>query len=32
MAASVKDIIWTVVVAILLAPYPFRLMRRHIIK
>jgi lipooligosaccharide transport system permease protein len=31
-AASVKDIIWIIVVVVLLAPYPFRLMRNHILK
>ena len=31
-AVSVWDIVWITVVALLLAPYPFRLMRRRIIK
>ena len=32
ISASVKDIVWIIVVAIILAPYPFRLMRKHILK
>jgi lipooligosaccharide transport system permease protein len=32
IAAPVKDIIWIIVVVIILAPYPFRLMRKHIVK
>jgi lipooligosaccharide transport system permease protein len=32
IAVSVKDIIWIIVVVIFLAPYPFRLMRKRIIK
>jgi lipooligosaccharide transport system permease protein len=30
--ASITDVIWVVVVALLLLPYPFRLMRRRVIK
>ncbi|MGO9953304.1 MAG: ABC transporter permease [Dissulfurispiraceae bacterium] len=32
ITASVKDIVWILVVVIILAPYPFRLMRKHILK
>jgi lipooligosaccharide transport system permease protein len=32
LAASAWDIVWILVVAVLLAPYPFRLMRRRIVK
>ncbi len=32
IAVSAVDVAWIVVVALLLAPYPFRLMRRRIIK
>ena len=32
VAASLWDIVWLLVVAVLLAPYPFRLMRRRILK
>lgn len=32
IAASVKDIIWIIAAVLFLAPYPFRLMRKRIIK
>ncbi len=32
IAASVKDIIWIIAAVVFLAPYPFRLMRKRIIK
>jgi len=32
ISAPVIDIVWIIVVAIILAPYPFRLMRKHILK
>jgi len=32
LAAPLTDIVWIIVVAMVLAPYPFRLMRRHILK
>jgi lipooligosaccharide transport system permease protein len=32
LTAPIIDIIWILVVAIILAPYPFRLMRKHILK
>lgn len=32
MSAGAWDVVWIVVVALILAPYPFRLMRRRIIK
>ncbi|HAM53408.1 MAG TPA: ABC transporter permease [Nitrospiraceae bacterium] len=32
IVASVKDIVWIMVVVILLTPYPFRLMRKRILK
>lgn len=32
MAASAKDIIWIIAAVLFLAPYPFRLMRKRIIK
>ena len=32
ITAPVIDIIWIIVVVVILAPYPFRLMRKHILK
>jgi len=32
IAVVLKDIVWLIVVVVILAPYPFKLMRRHIIK
>ena len=32
ITASIKDVVWILVVVIILAPYPFRLMRKHILK
>ena len=32
VAIVLKDIVWLIVVVVILAPYPFKLMRRHIIK
>ncbi len=32
LSAALKDIIWILVVVVILAPYPFRLMRKHILR
>jgi lipooligosaccharide transport system permease protein len=32
LLSAIWDIIWILIVAVLLAPYPFRLMRKRVIK